>query len=217
VADVERVGKRFEETGVAATAQVNVETDKMRKATEAVAVILSGFSEKFDQMIDHMAQAGSDIKYQEGTAIEHLQGMLGHLGSIAEKLESARMLSGDVSQQAIERLDEVVTTVQAQMNKLTSGAQTAAGIMRGIGQIYSDQTGALTKGVGDAHTQVLGMNKSIEDMQQRADRMRVALKLQSEDLMNSLSQILNQLEMTGDGLTDAVDKTLQQQAAQKVS
>ncbi|MDD3030206.1 MAG: hypothetical protein PHS57_08035 [Alphaproteobacteria bacterium] len=211
VADVERVGKRFEETGSTASVQMNAETEKMRKVTEEVAGILTGFGEKFDQMIDHMAQAGADMKLQEGDAIGHIQRMLGHLGSIAERLESARTMSGNVSRQAIERLDEVVTVVQAQMSKLTSGAQTAAGIMRGIGQIYTDQTTTLTKGIGEAHNQVLDMNKSIDTMQQRTDRMRSALKLQGEDLMKSLHQILTQLEMTGDGLTDAVGSVLQKQ------
>ncbi|MFA4994166.1 MAG: hypothetical protein WC521_02550 [Bdellovibrionales bacterium] len=215
VADVERVGQRFGETGSAAASQVAAETERMRKATEDVETILGGFSEKFDQMIDHMAQAGADIKYQEGTAIEHLQRMLGQLGSIAEKLEGAKALSGDVSQRAIERLDEVVTAVQSQMSKLTSGAQTAAGIMRGIGQIYSDQTGSLTKGVGEAHNQVLSMNKSIDDMQRRTDHMRAALKMQGEDLMNSMRTILNQLESTGDGLSDAVHRRLEEQQATK--
>jgi hypothetical protein len=213
VVDVERVGQRFEQTGVAATAGVKAETEKMRKATDEVAGILGGFSEKFDQMIDHMAQAGADIKCQEGSAIDHLQRMLGHLGTVAEKLESARSMSSDVSQNAIERLDEVVTAVQSQMSKMTSNAQTAAGIMRGIGQIYNDQTGSLAKGMNDAHNQVVTMNKDIDDMQQRTDRMRSALKMQGEDLMNSLRQILVQLEMTGDGLTDAVDSALRHQAA----
>ena len=213
VADVERVGQRFEQTSATASAQVNAGTDKMRKATEEVASLLSGFGSKFDQMIDHMAQAGADIKHQEGSALSNLQNMLAHLGMVAEKLESARAMSGDVSHHAIERLDEVVTAVQSQMNSMASGAQTAAGIMRGIGQIYSDQTTSLTKGVGEAHSQVMIMNKSIDDMQQRTDRMRTALKLQGEDLMNSLRQILTQLETTGDGLTDAVNNTLQQQAA----
>jgi hypothetical protein len=213
VADVERVGQRFEETGAAASAQVSAGTDKMRQATDDVAKLLSNFSGQFDQMIDHMAQAGSDIKHQEGSAIDHLQRMLAHLGTVAEKLETARAMSGDISQHAIERLDEVVTAVQAQMNNLTAGAQTAAGVMRGIGQIYNDQTANLTKGVGGAHNQVMSMNKSIDEMQQRTDRMRAALKLQGDELMNSLRQILNQLEMTGDGLTDAVNRTLQQQAS----
>ena len=72
------------------------------------------------------------------------------------------------------------------MTKLTSGAQTAAGIMRGIGQIYSDQTSSLTKGVTEAHNQVLTMNKSIDDMQRRTDHMRSALKMQGDDLMTSM-------------------------------
>ena len=76
--------------------------------------------------------------------------------------------------------------------------------MRGVGQIYSDQTQALTRGVGEAHTQVQEMNKSIDDMQQRADRMRVSLKMQSDELMSSLQQILQQLHSTGDALGDAV-------------
>lgn len=213
VADVERVGQRFEQTGAAATAQVKAETEKMRKTVESVASMISGFGEKFDQMIDHMAQAGADLKSQEGSSVDHLQRMLGHLGTIAEKLESARTLSGDVSKQTVERLGEVVSEVQAQMNKMTANAQTAAGIMRGIGQIYNDQTTALTKGMTEAHGQVVGMNKSIDEMQDRTDRMRTALKLQGEDLMSSLRLILAQLEMTGDGFTDAVNNTLRQQQA----
>ncbi|MDR3425168.1 MAG: hypothetical protein P4M13_08910 [Alphaproteobacteria bacterium] len=204
VSDVERVGQRFEQTSASAIAQVGA-------ATGDVAKLLEGFSGKFDAMIAHMAQAGEDIKHQEGSALGNLQKMLGHLGAVAEKLESARKMSGDVSQSAIERLDEVVTAVQAQMSNMTAGAQTAAGIMRGIGQIYSDQTASLGKGVGEAHNQVLTMNRSIDEMQQRTDRMRTALKLQGDDLMGTLRQILSQLELTGDGLTDAVSRTLHQQ------
>ncbi|MGB9152813.1 MAG: hypothetical protein WCD70_06970, partial [Alphaproteobacteria bacterium] len=217
VADVERVGQRFEQTGGEAAAQVTARTEQMRQATEDVAALLSGFGNQFDSMLDHMATAGDGIKHQEGDLISQLQIMLSHLGTVAEKLEAARTMSGDVSQHAIERLDEVVNAVQGHMNSLSAGAQTTTGIMRGIGQIYSDQTGALTKGVSEAHTQVLTMNKSIDDMQQRTDRMRTSLKLQGDDLMGSLRQILVQLEMTGDGLSDAVNRTLQQQAMKKIS
>ena len=216
VADVERVGQRFEQTSSEAAAQVNARTEQMRHATEDVAKLLSTFGNQFDSMLDHMAVAGDGIKRQEGDTLSQLQTMLTHLGIVAEKLEAARTLSGDVSHSAIERLDEVVNAVQSQMNNMSAGAQTAAGIMRGIGQIYNDQTGALNKGVSEAHTQVLTMNKSIDDMQQRTDRMRAALKLQGDDLMGSLRQILVQLEMTGDGLSDAVNRTLQQQAAKKI-
>ncbi len=212
VADVERVGQRFEQTGGEAVGQVEARTQQMRDATDDVAKILGGFGQQFDAMLRHMAEAGTGIKHQESDMLTHLQSMLGHLGTVAEKLESARALSGDVSQHAIERLDSVVNSIQAQMNNMTAGAQTAAGIMRGIGQIYSDQSGSLTKGVGEAHAQVLTMNKSIDDMQMRTDRMRQALKMQGDDLMNSLRQILSQLEMTGDGLSEAVDRTLQEQA-----
>jgi hypothetical protein len=99
------------------------------------------------------------------------------------------------------------------MQGLTNGSQTAAGIMRGIGQIYGEQTQSLNNGVRDAHSQVLEMNKAVDDMQQRTDRLRVSLKLQGEDLMNSLQQILKQLHETGDTLGDTVDQVLKDQAA----
>jgi hypothetical protein len=216
VADVERVGQRFEQTGGEAAVQVNTRIEQMRKATEDVSTMLSGFGNQFDSMLDHLAVAGDGIKHQEGDMLNQLQTILTHLGVVAEKLEAARTMSGDVSQHAIERLDEVVNAVQGQMNSLSAGAQTASGIIRGVGQIYSEQTGALTKGVGEAHNQVLTMNKSIDDMQQRTDRMRASLKMQGEDLMSSLRQILVQLEMTGDGLSDAVNRTLQQEALKKI-
>jgi ABC-type transporter Mla subunit MlaD len=183
----------------------------MRAATEEVSKILSSFGGQFEQMLSQMAKAGDGIKRQEGDTVGQLQTMLAYLGTVAEKLEAARMLSGNVSQQTIERLDEVVNAVQAHMNTLASGAQTASGVMRGIGQIYSDQTQLLTKGVNEAHDQVLVMNKDIDAMQERTDRMRAALKVQGDDLMSSLRQILTQLEMTGDGLTEAVNRTLEQQ------
>jgi len=84
--------------------------------------------------------------------------------------------------------------------------------MRGIGQIYTEQTHSLNSGVRDAHGQVQVMSKSIDDMQQRADRMRVSLKLQSDELMMSLQQILHQLSNTGDALTDTVDGVLKARA-----
>jgi hypothetical protein len=59
------------------------------------------------------------------------------------------------------------------------------------------------------------MNKSIDDMQRRTDHMRAALKMQGEDLMNSMRTILNQLESTGDGLSDAVHRRLEEQQATK--
>ena len=184
----------------------------MQEATAEMEQALAGLGIRFNAMLDQMSVAGDGIKNQEGDILSRVQGMLTHLGSVAAKMEEARTMSTDVSEHAIERLDEVINAVHAQMNNMTAGAQTAAGVMRSIGQIYSDQTQSLSKGVGTAHQQVLTMNDSIGDMQQRTDRMRVALKLQSDELMSSLRQILVQLEMTGDGLSDAVDTALQQKA-----
>jgi hypothetical protein len=216
VADVERIGQRFEQTSGNASEQVAERTRQMQKATEEVAKLLAGFDTQMDGMLSRMASAGEGIRGQQGPVVDQLQSMLGHLGAVAEKLETAREMSGNVSQHAIERLDDVVNAVQAHMNNMTAGAQTAAGIMRGIGQIYGDQTQNLSKGVGEAHTQVQTMNKSIGEMQERTDRMRASLKMQGDELMSSLRQILSQLETTGDGLSEAVDRTLQQQAADEL-
>ncbi|MDP9128173.1 MAG: hypothetical protein M3N08_07950, partial [Pseudomonadota bacterium] len=132
----------------------------------------------------------------------------------AKGLEDGRALATNVSQQAVERLNEVVESIQQQAHTLTSSSQTAAGILRGVGQIYTDQTQSLTRGVGEAHGQVQLMNKSIDEMQQRADRMRVSLKMQGEELMGSLQQILSQLNTTGDALGDAVSNALENKAAE---
>lgn len=212
VADVERVGHRFEQTSGDATAQIEARTHKMQAATEEVSQLLTGFDTMMQSMLARMAIAGQGLKSQEGDTVAQMQNMLTHLAAVAEKLEMARQLSGNVSQHAIERLDEVVNAVQAHMNNMTSGAQAAAGVMRGINQIYNDQTQSLAKGVGETQNQVVSLNQSIDAMQERTDRMRSSLKLQGDELMNSLRQILAQLEMTGDGLSEAVDRTLQEQA-----
>jgi hypothetical protein len=70
----------------------------------------------------------------------------------------------------------------------------------------------MNKNVHEAHSQVMGMNKAIDDMQQRTDRMRVSLKMQGEELMNSLQGILSQLGNTGDALSDTVDQVVRDQA-----
>ncbi len=160
--------------------------------------------------------AGDGIRRHEGDLVGQMQTALSHLSTVAERLESGRTLTTNVSEQAVKRLNDVAESIQQQMQALTSGSQTAAGVMRGISQIYGDQSQALNKNVGEAHTQVLGMNKAIDEMQQRTDRMRVSLKLQSEELMGSLQKILTQLSSTGDALTDAVDDVLEKRASDGV-
>jgi ABC-type transporter Mla subunit MlaD len=212
VADVERISQRFDQTSKEASAQLTEKTARMRGATEEVAKLLSGFGEQLDTLLERLALAGDGIRHQEGDLLERLQTALGSLGSIAAKLEEGRSLAADVSEQTVSRLGEVVEAIQKEMQDLAAGSQTASGIMRGIGQIYTDQTHVLNHGVREAHGQVQMMNKSIDDMQQRTDRMRVSLKLQSEELMASLQQILSQLAATGDVLGDSVDDALKAQA-----
>lgn len=213
VSDVERISQRFDQTSKEAATQLVDKTARMRGATEEVAKLLSGFGDQLDVLLDRLSVAGDGIKRHEGDLIAQLETALSHLGSLAGRLEDGRALATNVSQQAVERLNSVVEAIQQQTQTLTVGTQTAAGVMRGVGQIYNDQTQALSRGVGEAHTQVQEMNKSIDDMQQRADRMRVSLKMQSEELMGSLSQILGQLHSTGDALSSAVDQALEEKAA----
>ncbi len=203
VADVERVAQRFDQTAKEASDQLADKTGRMRGATEEVAQMLSGFGDQLDVLLDRLAQAGDGIRKQEGSLVGQLDTALTHLGSVVERLEAGRALAANVSDQATARLGEVVETIQEEMQSLTTGSQTAAGILRGIGQIYGEQTQTLNSGVREAHTQVLSMNKAIDDMQQRTDRMRVSLKVQGEDLMNSLGQILKQLQDT-EGSIDTV-------------
>ncbi len=212
VADVERISQRFEQTSNEASTQLVEKTARMRGTTEEVAKLLSGFGDQLDVLLDRLSVAGDGIKRHEGDLVSQLGSALTHLGSLTEKLESGRTLATSVSQQAVERLSEVVEAIQQQTQSLTSSSQTAAGVMRGVGQIYSDQTQTLTRGVGEAHNQVQAMNKSIDEMQQRADRMRVSLKMQGDELMGSLQKILGELHTTGDSLTDAVDQALEAKA-----
>ncbi len=214
VADVERIAQRFDQTSREASGQLADRTTKLRDMTEQVATLLSGFGDQIDGLLNRMAQAGDGIRRQEGDLATQLQTALGHLATVADRLEKGRTMATEVSQYTSEKLGEVVDSLQQQIHGLTTSTQTATGIMRGIGQIYGEQTTSLTRGVGEAHKQVLDMNKSIDDMQQRADRMRQALKSQGDDLMTSLRQILTQLDMTGDALTDAVDRTLEKQVSE---
>jgi hypothetical protein len=208
VADVERIAQRFDQTSKEASAQLSDKTARMRASTEEVAKLLSGFGDQLDVLLDRLATAGDGIRRHEGDLVGQLQTALTHLSAVTEKLETGRTLAADVSEQTVSKLGAVVDTIQTEMQNLTAGSQTAAGIMRGIGHIYGEQTQALNQGVREAHGQVQVMNKSIDDMQQRTDRMRVSLKLQSDELMMSLQQILSQLSETGDTLSDTVDHTL---------
>jgi hypothetical protein len=213
VADVERIAQRFDQTSKDASTHLTDKTARMRGATEEVAKLLAGFGDQLDVLLDRLALAGDGLRRQEGGLVDQLQNALTHLGTVSERLEVGRHLAASVSEETSARLGGVIETVQREMQNLTSGSQAAAGIMRGIGQIYGEQTQALNKGVRDAHGQVLEMNKSVDEMQQRTDRLRVSLKLQSDELMISLQQILKQLSQTGDALGDTVDDVLSQQAA----
>lgn len=206
VADVERIAQRFDQTSKETSAQLTERTARMRASTEEVAKLLSGFGDQLDVLLDRLATAGDGIRRHEGDLVGQMQSALGQLAGVAEKLELGRTLAANVSEQTVAKLGDVVEAIQTDMQKLASGSQTAAGIMRGIGQIYGEQTQTLNQGVREAHGQVQGMNKAIDDMQQRTDRMRVSLKLQSDELMMSLQQILNQLSASGDALTDTVQE-----------
>lgn len=220
LSDVERISQRFDNTSKEASSQLEEKTTRMRSATEEVAKLLLGFGDQLDTLLSRLSMAGDGIRRHEGDLVNNLQTALTHLSTVAERLEDGRILTSSVTEQAIGRLNAVGEALQEQTQLLTTGSQTAAGIMRGVGQIYGDQTEKMNRGIVESYSQVQSMNKTIDDMQARTDRMRVSLKLQGEELMSSLQQILTQLSMTGDSLSDTVDSVLQQQAAknlQKIS
>ncbi|MBV8061608.1 MAG: hypothetical protein JO126_02105 [Alphaproteobacteria bacterium] len=220
VADVERISQRFDQTGKDTILQLTDKTARMRGATEEVAKLLTGFGDQLDVLLDRLSMAGDGIRRHEGDLVGQLETALGHLSVVSSKLEEGRTLAANVSEEASKKLIDVVSTVQREMQNLTNGSQTAAGIIRGIGQIYGEQSQVVSGSVREAHGQVQAMNKTIEEMQQRTDRMRVSLKLQGDELMGSLQQILRQLSVTGDALGDTVDQVLQEQAQaglQKIS
>jgi ABC-type transporter Mla subunit MlaD len=206
VADVERISQRLDQTSKDASAQLTDKTARMRGATEEVASLLSGFGDQLDVLLDRLSVAGDGIRRHEGDLVGNLQTALSHLSSVAERLETSRVLATNVSEQAASRLNDVVETVQQQMHNVTTGSQAAAGVMRGLGQIYSDQTQSLTVGTKEAQSQMQAMNRSIEEMQQRTDRIRVSLKVQGEELMGSLTHILKQLSETGETIGETVDQ-----------
>ncbi len=209
-----QAGQGLLDSGGAATAEINARVTQMRTAIDSLDGYLENFGKRLNGTLDQMAIAGEGIRQQEGDTITRVQGVLAHLGDVAAQINETRTLSDGASDHAIQRLNDVVEAVRSHMTSLTAGAQTAAGVVRGVGQLYAEQTQSVTKGVGEAHKQVLGMNESLGEMQQRADRMRVALKLQSDELMGSLRQILLQLEETGDGISETVDTVLHQRAAE---
>lgn len=214
VADVEKISQRFDQTSKEAASQLVDKTARMRVATEEVARLLGGFGDQLDVLLDRLSMAGDGIKRHEGDLIGRMQTALSHLVAVAERLESSRTLAGNVSEQAVAKLTEVSSTLDKQMAKLADGSQGVTGLLRNVGQVYGDQAQTFNKGMSEAQAQVVAMNKAIEEMQQRTDRIRVSLKLQGDELMNSLQQILRQLATTGDGMSEAVDQVLQEQAAQ---
>ncbi len=211
--DVEKLSSRFDQSSKEAVTQLTDKTARMRVATEDVARLLGGFGDQLDVLLDRLSMAGDGIKRHEGDLIAPLQTALSHLSSVAERLETTRTLTVNVSEQAVARLSEVANTVERQLSGLSDGSQTATGLLRGVGQIYGDQTQSLNSSVNEAQDQVKAMNDMIESMQQRTDRLRVTLKLQGEELMGSLEQILQQLANAGDTMENTVDQVLQEKAA----
>lgn len=216
VVDVEKVTARFDQASKDTATQLTDRTARMRVITEELAKLIFGFGQQIDGMLDRLAKAGNGVKQNESDLIGQLQVSLTNLGKLAERLDSGRILTADISDEAITRMTEVAEIVEKQMQTIKDGSETVTGIVRGVGKMYADQTQGMNRSVVEAQSQVLVMNKSMEEMQQRADRMRVSLKLQGDELTGSLAQILRQLSETGDTMSDTVNLVLQQQAEQNL-
>ncbi len=212
VLDVEKIAGRFDQTSKDTTNQLADRTARMRVATEEVSKLLGGFGDQVEVLMDRLDAAGSGIKRHETDLTSHLQQAFTHLGSVAERLDSTRVLASNVTEAAISKLAEVGTTVEKQMRGLAEGGQKVTGIVQSVTQTYADQAQRVNGTVLDAQQQIVAMTKAVEDMQQRTDRMRVTLKLQGDDLLDQLEDILRKLGSAGDAMSEAVDVSLQQQA-----
>lgn len=212
VVDVEKIANRFEQTSKETSGQLADRTARMRVATEEVSKLLGGFGDQIDVLLDRLNMAGDGIKRHEGDLVGHLQQAFSHLGSVAERLDSTRVLASNVAEAAVAKLSEVGQTVEKQVRGAAEGGQKVSSIIQTVAQTYADQAGRVNGTVIEAQDQIIAMGKAVEEMQQRTDRMRVTLKLQGDDLLDSLEQILRKLGSAGDAMSDAVDVSLQQQA-----
>ncbi len=212
VVDVEKIAGRFDQTSKETAAQLSDRTARMRVATEEVAKLLSGFGDQIDVLLDRLGTAGEGIKRHENDLVGHLQQAFSHLGTVAERLDSTRVLASNVSEAAVAKLNEVGQGVEKQMRAMAEGGQSVTGIVQKVTQTYADQAQRVNGTVLEAQNQIISMSKAVEEMQQRTDRMRVTLKLQGDDLLDSLETILERLGTAGSAMSSAVDGSLQQQA-----
>lgn len=212
VVDVEKIASRFDQTSKDTAEQLADRTARMRVATEDVAKLLGGFGDQIDVLLDRLSRAGDGIKRHETDLVGHLQQAFSHLGSVAERLDSTRALATTVAEAAVAKLTEVGQTVDKQMRHAAESGQKVTGIVQSVTQTYADQAKRVSGTVIDAQDQIITMSKAVEEMQQRTDRMRVTLKLQGDDLLDSLEQILQKLGTAGSAMNSAVDVSMQQQA-----
>jgi len=212
VVDVEKISSSFDQTSKETANQLADRTARMRVATEEVAKLLGGFGDQVDVLLDRLGSAGEGIKREGSDLTGHMQQAFSHLGSVAERLDSTRVLAANVTEAALSKLSEVGQTVEKQMRNMAEGGQKVTGIVQTVTQTYADQAQRVNGTVLEAQDQIIAMSKAVEEMQQRTDRMRVTLKLQGDDLLDSLGQILQKLSTAGDAMSDAVDTSMQQQA-----
>ena len=212
VVDVEKIAGRFDQTSKDTANQLTDRTARMRVATEEVAKLLNGFGDHIDSLLGRLDTAGDGIKRHETDLVSHLQNAFSHLGGVAERLNSTRALTESVSEAAVSKLSDVALTVDKQMRHMAEGGQQVTEIIQSVSQTYTDQVKKVSGSVTESQGEIASLTTSIDDMQQRTDRMRVTLKLQGDELMGSLETILDQLSRTGGAMSDSVDSSLQQQA-----
>lgn len=212
VVDVEKIAGRFDQTSKDTANQLTDRTARMRVATEEVAKLLNGFGDHIDSLMGRMDTAGEGIKRHETDLVSHMQNAFSHLGSVAERLNSTRALTESVSEAAVSKLGDVSTSLDKQMRHMAEGGQQVTEIIQSVSQTYADQVKKVSGGVSQSQEEISSLTTSIDDMQQRTDRMRVTLKLQGDELMGNLETILDQLSKTGGAISESVDGSLQQHA-----
>jgi len=201
VTDIEKITSRLDQATKDTSHQLTDRTARMRVATEEVAKLLGGFGDQMDVLLSRLAVAGDGIKRHESDLIGRLQTALSSLGTITERLESGRLLTADVADETVSRLSEVSSAIESQLKGLKQESDKIINLVQGLS--IDSKTSDLNRGLSATQEQISAMTAAIDEMQRRADRIRVALKLQADDLMNTLGGIMHQLGTAGDLLGEA--------------
>jgi hypothetical protein len=165
VVDVEKIAGRFDQTSKETAAQLSDRTARMRVATEEVAKLSAGLATKSTFFSTVSARRANGIKRHESDLVGHLQQAFSHLGTVAERLDSTRVLASNVSEAAIAKLNEVGQKRRKANARHGRRRPVVHGHRAKVTQTYADQAQRVNGTVLEAQNQIISMSKAVEEMQ----------------------------------------------------